>query len=221
MRADLELSWSDFKTQVLDKSSWSWIYFEVNFEYHIYAKQNNFSVLCKINFDNDPTSKSDFEDNYKDNSSTMLVDQVRSRFEVDEIVLKLAKINGTADANGDLSLELIVPGSITNTERFISGGYAYTDNYSFLNSITKIEVIDYQNYLGYGANTVIKTYHDSDVGEENQGWFFEKHFGSEGVVEIEPMGWYGKFNGDLKLKLTFKVQANANVKCIIWWGKAE
>lgn len=217
----IELSWENFKAQILDGGNWPWLYFEVNGEYHIYAKQNGFTVLCKINKLNDPTNTSDFEDNYKANANSQIIDRVQSRFEVDEIVLKLARMNGTADSNGDLSLELIVPGTFGVTERYIQGGYAYTDNYQFTDAVTKIEVIDYQNYLGYGANTVIKTYHDAEVDTANQGWFFEKHFGSEGIVEIEPMGWYGQFLGDLKLKITFKVAANANVKCLIWWGKTE
>lgn len=216
----IELGWPEFKDQVLDTGFWRWSYFEVNGEYRIYAKQNDFTVLCKINHENDPTFKTEFDEDYKDNSS-QFVNNVQGRFELDEIVLKLTRMNGTADANGDLSLDLIVPGSISNVERYVQGGYAYTDNYQFLDKITKVEVIDYQNYMGYGANTVLKTYHDDEMPDENQGWFFEKHFGSEGIVEIEPMGWYGQFNGDLKLRITCKVAANANVKCLIWWGKKE
>lgn len=217
----VELSWENFKDQVLDSGQWNWTYFEVNGEYHIYAKQNAFNVLCKINHSNSPTDKIDFDDNYKANVSSQFVDRVQSRFEMDEIVLKLARINGQADSNGDLVLDLIVPNEFGTVARYVQGGYAYTDNYDFLDKLNKIEVLDYQNYLGYGANTVLKTYHDAEVDEANQGWFFEKHFGTEGIVEIEPMGWYGQFMGDLKLRLTFKVQANARVKCLIWWGKAE
>lgn len=221
MKSAIELAWAEFKDQVLDTGQWNWTYFEINSEYHIYAKQNGFIVLCKINHANDPTAKTDFDDNYKANVSAQLIDRVQSRFEVDEIVLKLARIKGQADANGDLSLEIVIPGSVENTERYIAGGYAYTDNYNFNDYVSKVEVLDYQNHLGYGANTVLKTYHDHEVATDNQGWFFEKHFGNEGVIEIEPMGWYGQLKGDLKLKITFKVQANANVKILLCWGKIE
>lgn len=217
----IELSWENFKTQVLDTNVWQWTYFEVNDEYHIYAKQNGFVILCKINKTNDPTNSTEFEDDYMSLVSFQIIDKVQSRFEMDEIVLKLAKINGQADSNGDLALELVIPGTFGVTERYIQGGYAYTDSYQFTDAVTKIEVLDYQNYMNYGANTVLKIYHDSEVDTANQGWYFEKHFGNEGVVEIEPMGWYGQFLGDLKLKITFKVAANANVKCLIWWGKKE
>jgi len=217
----IELAWAEFKDQVLDTGMWKWTYFTVGDEYKIHAKQNSFSVLCKINKSNDPTDAEDFETNYMANANSQFVDRVESRFELDEIVLKLARINGTADASGDLALDLVVPGTFGAVERYVQGGYAYTDSYQFLDKITKVEVLDYQNYMGYGANTVLKTYHDADVDEANQGWFFEKHFGNEGVVEIEPIGWYGQFYGDLKLRITFKVAANANVKCILWWGKKE
>jgi hypothetical protein len=220
MKFDIELPWSEFKSQVLDTVGWQWIYFDIDNTYKIFAKQNDFTVLCKI-FKDSGADQTDFEGNYQSLVSSRFENNVRTKFEVDEIVLKLAKISGQADSNGDLSLEIQVPGSIANVERYVSGGYAYVDNYAWTDAVTKIEVKDNDNVLGYGAGAVLKTYHDADVPTDNQGWFFEKHHGNEGVVEIEPMGWYGQFNGELYLKLTFKVSANAKVKAILWWGKTE
>ena len=146
---------------------------------------------------------------------------VVSRFERSDIVLKLARAAGQADANGDLSLSIVVPGDAGAITRYAAGGYAYTDSYTWEDALKKVEMIDVDNIFGYGANAVLKEYHDSEVAADNQGWFFEKHHGNEGQVEIEPMGWYGELRGGLSLKLTFKVAANAKVKCLIWWGKIE
>lgn len=220
MKFDIELPWTEFKSQVLETAGWKWLYFEIDNTYKVFAKQNDFTVLCKI-YKDSGTDQTDFETNFIPIVSDRFESNVRTKFEVDEIVLKLTKLSGQADANGDLSLELKVPGSIANVERYVSGGYAYVDNYQWTDSLNKVEVVDVDNVVGYGAGAVLKTYHDAEVPTENQGWYFEKSFGSEGLVEIEPMGWYGQFNGELYLRLTFKVSANANVKCLIWWGKVE
>lgn len=146
---------------------------------------------------------------------------VVGRFERSDIVLKLAKISGQANNSGDLVLSMVVPGTVGEVTRYVAGGYAYTDNYSWDDALTKVEVVDVENIFGYGANAVLKEYHDSEVDSANQGWFFEKGYGQEGCIDIEPMGWYGEMRGGLTLKLTFKVSANAKIKCIIWWGKKE
>ena len=143
------------------------------------------------------------------------------RFERSDIVLKLAKHSGQADSNGDLALDIVIPGEAGAITRYAAGGYAYVDNYAWDDAITKVEVIDVDDIFGYGANTVLKEYHDSEVDESNRGWYFEKSYGSEGNVDIEPMGWYGELRGGLTLRITFKVSANAKIKIIIWWGKKE
>lgn len=149
------------------------------------------------------------------------ISETRNRFEREDIVLKLAKTNGQADANGDLVIDMAIPGIPGEITRYAAGGYAYTENYSWLDCLVKCEVVDADNIFGYGAGAVLKNYHDQDVAEENQGWYFEKSYGNEGNLDIEPMGWYGAFRGGLVLRLTFKVQANSRVKTIIWWGTVE
>lgn len=216
----IELAWPEFRDQVLDIVGWNWKYFESNNEYKIFAKQNGFIVECRINKDSG-ADQAEFESDYKPNASAEFIDRTQTQFERDDIVLKLAKASGQANASGDLTIDLVVPGNAGEVTRYAAGGYLYTDNYSWDDSIDRVEIVDVNNIFGYGANTVLKTYHDHEVDEENRGWFFEKSHGSEGVVEIEPMGWYGALRGGLVLRLVIKIQANAKAKALIWWGTVE
>lgn len=215
----IELPWAEFKAQVLDTHHWNVVYFDINNHYFIYAKQNSFTVICKMHKDSG-SDQADFEDNYKDLISNKITDNNRSRFEDEDIVLKLVKLAGQADGNGDLSLEVEIPGEAGEIGRYAAGFWAFTDNYAWGDAITKIEIIDTNGMLGE-AGAVVKDYHDSDLSSENQGWFFWKVFGTEGECEVEPIGYYGQIFAGLTVRMTFKVQANAKVKVNGWWGKKE
>lgn len=208
----IELNWSNFKSQCLD-AAWQYIYFDVDNTYKIYASKGDFKVLCQIYKDNG-ADQTDFEDNYQSDLASDLSIETRSRFEREDIVLKLSRISGQADANGDLVLDIDFPG-----ERYLAGGYAFTDNYTWTDKVSKVEVLDYMDLTGAGLNAVIKEYYDSELPSANQGWPFWKTFGNEGECEIEPMGWYGHLAIPLRVRITFKVAANANVKAAIWAGK--
>ena len=87
-----------------------------------------------------------------------------------------------------------------------------------------MNIIDRDNILGYGANTVLESYHDGDVAEEYRGWRFYASEGGEGEIEIEPIGGFGKIPGGLYLQIKFK-RAPGNlatkVQANLWWGKKE
>lgn len=190
--------------------------------YEIHAADQSIIYCCRLSNDTDGLADlSEFESGYKSDIELTKSGSVITATEQDFIVLKLSKIKGQADSNGDLVLELKVPGSVAKIERYVAGGYAYTDTYSYEDELNKVEVVDKDNVAGYGAEAVLKAYHDQELPTENQGWFFEKSYGLEGNVDIEPMGFYGQLVGELYLRMTFKVQPNAKVKCLIWWGKKE
>lgn len=166
--------------------------------------------------------KQDFDDNFKDYSNLVSLSKVQSQFERDDIVLKLACIKGTADVNGDLTLSIKVPGTFGTDYRYVAGGYAYVDVFTFgTDKVTKIEVVDDDNVVGYGAGTVLKEYYDSEVSSTNQGWYFYPYHGTTGEIEIEPMGWYGTLPAEVYLKMTFKIGSLKTVFADIWWGKSE
>lgn len=220
MKHDIELPWAEFKAQVLDVGSWKWMHFDVSGHYMIFAKQNQFTVFCKL-FKDSGADQTDFETNYAPNSVDIIIDKTESRFERDDIVLKLSRVAGQADANGDLALSIKVPGTPGSDSRYAAGGYAFTDAYAWTDKVSKVEVIDEDNITGYGAGAVLKEYHDAEAPEANQGWPFWKMHGAEGECEIEPMGWYGNLPSGLYLKITMKLAANANAKVALWWGKVE
>ncbi len=214
----IKVNWAEFKT-LIDKNHIRSRYLEIGNSYHVYGSDQGLVFECTL-VDGE-ANYTEFENSYKAAIDQQLVGSVTTATEVDYLVLKMAKVKGQADSNGDLVLSVMVPGSIANVERFAAGGYAITDNYSWEDAITKVEVVDVNGVTGYPAGTVLKEYHDGDMPTENQGWYFWKSHGSEGECEIEPIGWYGQLNGELQLKITFKVAANAKVKADIWWGKAE
>lgn len=220
MKYDIELPWAEFRDQVLGQPGWTLNYFDLSNHYWLYAVKNSFIAFCKIHQDSG-ADQTEFEADYKPAENPLIVNATQGRFERDDIVLKLACTSGQADASGDLALSILVPGTPGSEYRYAAGGYAFSDNYGWSDKIKKVEIVDEDNLLGLGAGTVVKVYHDSDADEANQGWFFWKTHGSEGECEIEPMGWYGQIPSGLYLRVTFKLQANANCKTNIWWGRTE
>lgn len=214
----IRLNWSEFK-QLIDKNHIRARYVQEGIFYHIFGSDQGLVFDCAVA--DGEADYTEFENDYKAAIDETLVGSVTTATEVDYLVLKMAKIKGQADSNGDLVLSMMIPGSIANVERYAAGGYAFTDNYSWEDAIKKVEIVDVDGVTGAPAGTVLKTYHDDDVGADNQGWYFWKSHGSEGECEIEPIGWYGQMNGELQLKITFKVAASAKVKANIWWGAKE
>lgn len=214
----IKINWSQFKS-LLDKDHIRARYVATDGGYSIHGADQGLIYTCDVvDGESDLT---DFEDNYKDAIDAQKVASVKTQFERDDIVLKLAMVSGQADANGDVVLSIQVPGTPGSEVRYAAGGYAFTDSYSWTDKITKVEVVDDDNLIGFGAGAVLKVYHDSDADEANQGWPFWKTHGNEGECEIEPMGWYGVIPSGLYLKITCKVAASAKVKTCIWWGRVE
>jgi hypothetical protein len=220
----IELSWDNFKSQVLDTVGWSWIYFDVDGHYKIFAKQNDFTVVCKI-YKDDGSDQSDFESNYKDNVSKLIVNNTKTQFEREDIILKLSRVQADFDVSGEAKISIKVPGTPgTSDVRYVAGGYAFTDVFSFGDAMNKIQVVDVDNIIGMGANTVLKTYHDEELDEENQGWYLWPSPQAGGEVEIDPIGYYGEIPAGLYLEIYFKktiVSGASKVFCDIWWGKNE
>lgn len=220
MRYDIELSWNDLKSQVLSSDKWRWIYFDVNNHYRIFAKQNDFTVTCNI-FKDDGSDQSDFEANYKDLVNSNFENIVSTQFERTDIVLKLAR-EKSSFSSGSAEISILVPGVVNSGDcRYVAGGYAFTDIFTFGDTVTKIQVVDVDNILGYGAHTVIKTYHDADIGTANSGWYMWPSPQVGGEVEIDPLGYYGMIPAGLYLEIYFEAAAATNVYCDIWWGKSE
>lgn len=214
------LEWSHFKSLV-QTGNLSIKYVEFTDKYILKASDGAFSFACLV-LKTDPsnTEQTDFEDNFKALGNIESRTQVSSMFEDENIVLKTARFYVTADANGAATISIVVPGAFGGVTRYVAGGDLYTDNYAFTDCCTKIEIIDHVGYTGT-PGAVLQTYYDTEMDAGNQGWYFSKFRGSEGYLDFEPLGYYGKLYGDVTLKVTLSLQANANVKANLWWGVHE
>lgn len=223
MKFDIELPWNDFKNSCLDNQSYSWIFFDIDQTYKIFAKQNDFTVLCKI-YKDSGADQTDFETNYKPNQSIGFKSNVETQFERTDIVLRTAKATA-AFSSGEAEISIKVPGEPGSGDgRYIAGGYAFTDNFTFGDKISQINIVDVDNILGMGTHTIIQTYHEVDVDAANQGWYLWPGplvgGSATGEIEIDPMGYYGFIPSGLYLELYFEATASQNVFCNIWWGQS-
>jgi hypothetical protein len=150
---------------------------------------------------------------------------VQTQFERTDIVLKVGCQEATFDENGFAEVSIKVPGTPgTEDGRYVAGGYAFTDSYTFGDRITKIQVVDIDNILGYGAETVVKTYHDQDLIEGEQGWFMWPAPQVGGEIEIDPMGYYGFIPAGLYLEIYFQRAASGTATKVYidyYWGKSK
>jgi hypothetical protein len=217
-----ELPWAEFKAQCLD-AGWQYIYFDINNHYNIYAKNSEFTVLCKIHKD-DNADQIDFENAYKDAATTDLKSGVQTQFERDDIVLKLCRGEAAFDGSGDAEISFPVPGTPGSGDgRYVAGGYAFTDVFGFGDYVSQVNIVDVDNILGMGAHTVLQTYHDTDIDSSQAGWYFWPNAQVGGEVELDPIGYYGFIPSGLYLEVYFKRKAGntaTTVYCDVWWGKS-
>lgn len=227
MNFDVELPWPDFKAHI-DSRGWAYQEFTISNTYYLFAKQNSFTALCKI-YKDSGADQTEYEDDYQAGANQPIKDRVVTDFETDDKTLKLASVSGSI-VDGECVLELKVPGTFTPGEygRYISGGYAITDKYGWDDRITKVEIVDIDNILGYGAGAVVGAYHDDEVDAENRGWRFWRgaYNGTdcEGECDVEPIGGFGKIPAELYLRCTFEAGAGspATKFCVnFWWAKKD
>lgn len=245
----IELPWSDFKTQILDNPIWKWVYFEINNHYQIYAKQGDFTVLCKI-FKDSNADQLAFEVYYKDNVSENLDHNVTTQEEKNDKDLKLASVESSFSENTCV-LEIKIPESMAELPmegRSIAGGYLFTDVYGWNDRLLKIELID-KDFLYAGDlypatpteagipdvegltwaqvkpdGIVLNGFHDTDVPTEKQGWRLWCDDGNQGGTDIYPLGGFGKLVKDTYLQITVEKTATSGATKAavnLWWGKRK
>jgi hypothetical protein len=222
MKSALELPWSDFKDSILSNHRWFWIYFTKNNHYEIYAKLNDFTVSCRIYKDGN-SDQLDFEDNYKNSAPSEFRNNVITQFETDDKRLQLASDVAEFDQNGEAEILVQVPGQFNPSvpSRYMAGGYANIDQYTFGDRMYAVDLVDVDNILGMGANTVITSFCDVDLPSEKQGWRFWASQGGEGEIEIEPIGGFAAIPGGLYIRVRFRRAQNGTatkVACAVWWG---
>lgn len=99
---------------------------------------------------------------------------IYSRPSVKLMLSRLSAANDTSTGIADAVLK--IPGTVGDAEgRTISGGSAWFKNQAAGDYVVA-EVRDDDNLLGYGAGTVLDSFHDLGTATGNAGWYF---FGSE------------------------------------------
>ena len=153
------------------------------------------------------------------------IQEVITQYELNDKDLKIASCECSFDINGLATMSLKVPGTPGTTEgRYVAGGYAFSDIWTKGDRLYKVQIVDVDNILGYGPNTVVKTYHDEEVDDANAGWRMWQTEQLGGEVEIDPIGGYGFIPAGLYLQVIFKKATNGTaswIACDVWWGKKE
>lgn len=212
-----DISWTEFKARVLDKSRVK--YLDRDTFYTITYTDTAGTLITSVLKDSG-TDQQEFEADYKDFANTPAKEEVTTQFEKDDKRLKLACAEAEFDQNGEAEISIQVP----TGGRYIAGGNAFTNAFGAGDKASAVSLVDVDNLLGYGAHTVLATYHDSDMPTANQGWFFEPKSNGTGWIEIEPIGGYGHLPEGMYLELYFKKAAGSTATKVfvnVWWGKLE
>lgn len=201
----INLSWDDFK-QVLSIPGIVIRYIDRTDTYIAWAFDNVVPFQCIIN-KNGGSEQIDFDDNYKAAANQMLIQGVQTRGERTDIDLKLFSMKADVNTSTGVAVASIkIPGVFANGDyRFIGGGEAFFDKADLLDRANTVSIVDKDNILGYGADFVVKTYHDDQADEENQGWWIGidnyNVAGNTSYIEIKPMGFYGQVPSELYLEI--------------------
>lgn len=219
-----QVLWAEFKAFVNSRGV-SIQFRETSELYIMKAWDGWFGLECDLIKAENADEVTDFETNYKEKSNKSPNLNVTTQYEKEDKVLKLCSATGTVDENGDCTLLVKVPGDFNPDapSRYIAGGYAVTNVYGWGDRCTNAEIVDVDNILGYGAGTVLESYHDEEVDEVNRGWRFYGSPCGEGEIEVEPVGGFGKLPGGLYLRCIFKIASGnpcTKIQINIWWGKS-
>lgn len=148
--------------------------------------------------------------------------EVITQFEKDDKNLRMASIQGDVDENGEVILELKIPGVFSNGDgRYVDAGVAWFDSQHKDDRIIEAYIVDKDNILGYGANTPLGYYHDLELLEENQGWRIPP---KRGLIEVTSIAGYGFIPAQLYLCIKGKKGGDLTTGTLyinLKWGKAS
>lgn len=211
----IQINWSQFK-ELLDKGSIRARYVTTDFGYTVYGSDQALVFQCSI-----ATGEADcteFENSYKAAIDSVKAATVATQFEREDIRLQMCRAEASF-SGGEVEVSMKLPGSVGTEIVFIGGGYAFTDVHTFGDRVEKVQIVDVDNILGYGAHTVVATYHDDRVPAGNAGWYLYPAPQAGGEIEVDPMGFYGEAIAGLYLELYFKATAATKVYVDFIFGR--
>jgi hypothetical protein len=158
MTTSYPVEWAELKS-FLDTRSISAQYVEFSTKYLIVAIDGPISLNCLLDKKSptpDPSDQKDFEDNYKTGGNQSYTDsngielhRNRAFANTDGLKFRGTGIKGTATKNTVTDFDYKMP-----EDRYINGTETFLQNQEWDDSI-KLQVIDIDNILGYGANFVL------------------------------------------------------------------
>lgn len=179
------------------------------------------AIVAKDNSGNtDITDVNDAINYLKGNTAV----EVYTQHEKTDIILRMACGFKESDANGAVSINVLVPGTPgSNGGRYIQGGSAWFDTFNSLDTFV-VNIVDIDNIMAGGANAIVGTYTDDfsdySANTNNDGMSGWKATPSEKAVSVESMGFFGFVPSGLYLVISGQkgdsTQENMHVN--IKWG---
>lgn len=168
------LDWVKFKF-LLDTIDIHLNWIEETESYTLIGTDTSLVVFCDLV--KGSADATDFESNYKAVTQSPV-------HKPQSVKLMLARGMAAAPAGtGTADVVIKIPGTIGDAKgRTISGGSASFASQAYGDWV-RAEVRDDDNLLGYGAGTVLDTFHDLGVASGQEGWFF---FGST-PLDLRPV----------------------------------
>jgi len=134
--------------------------------------------------------------------------------------LRLARMTETTDVNGDVVLDIKIPGTIGKVTRLADKGEGWFANPSIGGGDwVEMHVVDVDGIMA-AAGTIVGTYTDTEVPVGNQGWYIPP----SGIIEIGKQADSGRLVAGLYLRIVAHRSDGAENESFfvnIKWGAPE
>jgi len=219
------VNWSTIKQFANDRAIASLQYVNQNGRYVISAIDSNFRLDCVLPITTPPSAdQADFETNYMASANVTPKSEVVTQFELNNKTLKAVSDAQPCDpTTGVATISFVVPGEFNGIDegcngRYVDWGQAWFNPQSPADRILGINIIDTIGVLGFGPGVPIRTYHDTETPEDQQGVRIPFKYGH---AEVEPIGGYGFLPATFTLQIVGKCGApgpGVNLFVNVFWG---
>jgi len=185
---------------------------KIGSNYHVLAIIDNLALECIVEIKYPKSAEQiDIDANVLQIANKVNTVDVATSLEKNDKDLKAATLRAVTDSETGIAVvEFVAPGTpgAENEGRYIMGAEAFFKEAHAEDRVTKIEVVDVYDLLGYGAGTVIKSYHDDEMPEENQGWYIgvDQYNGLIGphasYIDVKPLGGYAFLPAGFAMRIT-------------------
>jgi hypothetical protein len=146
---------------------------------------------------------------------------VQTLFEAKDKTLKLVSTCGQVDENGDITLEVKIPGILgVDDGRFLSGGMAWFSKRHDDDRVCGVYFVDIDGLLGT-PGAIIGSYTEDELDEPFRGW----RVPPIGHIVAETIGFYGHAPSGFYIRICGKsgdgYQEGKKLYINFEWGKVE